>query len=201
MEKISKAISYIYHPLIIPSLGMLVLFNSGTYLSYLPFDVKKWILVIVFLSTYVVPLAFIPFFLYQQIINNIQMESRRERYLPLAVSLILFIFCYYLIRRISIPHLYHSFLLSSLISVFVTILITIKYKISIHMVGAGGLTALIAFLAFYLRVDLQFYLGVALVLGGLTGTARIILKAHTPDEVYTGFLTGFAVVLLTLILA
>ena len=201
MEKISKAISYIYHPLIIPSLGLLVLFNSGTYLSYLPFEMKKWMLVIVFLCTYIVPLAFIPFFLYQRVIMNIHMGSRRDRYVPLAVSFVLYIFCYYLIRRISVPHLYHSFILSSLLCILATMLITIKYKISIHMVGAGGLVALIGFLAFYLKVDLQFYLGVAVVLAGLAGTARIILKAHTPDEVYTGFITGFSIVLLTLVLS
>ena len=201
MEKISKAISYIYHPLIIPSLGLLVLFNSGTYLSYLPFEMKKWMLVIVFLCTYIVPLAFIPFFLYQRVIMNIHMGSRRDRYVPLAVSFVLYIFCYYLIRRISVPHLYHSFILSSLLCILATMLITIKYKISLHMVGAGGLVALIGFLAFYLKVDLQFYLGVAVVLAGLAGTARIILKAHTPDEVYTGFITGFSIVLLTLVLS
>jgi len=201
MEKISKAISYIYHPLIIPSLGLLVLFNSGTYLSYLPFEMKKWMLVIVFLCTYIVPLAFIPFFLYQRVIMNIQLGSRRDRYVPLAVSFVLYIFCYYLIRRISIPHLYHSFILSSLLSILATMLITIKYKISIHMVGSGGLVALIGFLAFYLKVDLQFYLGVSVVLAGLAGTARLILKAHTPGEVYTGFITGFSIVFLTLVLS
>ena len=200
MEKILKAISYLFHPLLIPSLGMLVLFNSGTYLSYLPFDMKKWILLIVFLLTYVVPLTFIPFFLYQKVIMNIQMGSRRERYVPLAVSLLLYTFCFYLIRRISIPHMYHSMILSSLLSILATMLITIRYKISIHMVGAGGLVALIGFLAFNLKVDLQFYLGISVLLAGLIGMARIYLKAHTPDEVYTGFLTGFTVVLLTLIL-
>jgi hypothetical protein len=201
MEKISKAISHIYHPLIIPSLGLLVLFNSGTYLSYLPFEMKKWMLLIVFLCTYIVPLAFIPFFLYQRVILNIQMGSRRERYVPLTVSFVLYMFCYYLIRRISIPHLYDSFILSNLISILVTMLITIKYKISIHMVGAGGLVALIGFLAFYLKVDLQFYLGLAVILAGITGTARIILRAHSPDEVYSGFVTGFTIVLLTLTLS
>ncbi|MCK4750319.1 MAG: hypothetical protein KAT15_24855, partial [Bacteroidales bacterium] len=167
---------------------------------YLPFDMKKWILLIVFLLTYVVPLTFIPFFLYQKVIMNIQMGSRRERYVPLAVSLLLYTFCFYLIRRISIPHMYHSMILSSLLSILATMLITIRYKISIHMVGAGGLVALIGFLAFNLKVDLQFYLGISVLLAGLIGMARIYLKAHTPDEVYTGFLTGFTVVLLTLIL-
>jgi len=200
MEKISKAITYIYHPLIIPTLGMLVLFNSGTYLSYLPPDMKKWILLIVFLCTYVVPLAFIPFFLYQRMIMQIEMGSRRERYVPLVVSLVLYAFCYYIIRRISIPHLYHTFILSSLFAILATMIITFKYKISLHMVGAGGLVALIGFLAFYLKVNLQFFLGISVILAGITGTARIVLKAHSPDEIYSGFLTGFTVVLLTLVL-
>lgn len=200
MEKISKAISYIFHPLLIPSLGMLVLYNSGTYLSYLPFGMKKWMLIIVFLCTYVVPLAFIPFFLYQRVIMNIQMGSRRERYVPLAISFFLYIFCFYLIRRISIPHLYHSFILSTLLSIMVAMLITLRYKISLHMMGFGGLVALIGFLAFYLHVDLRFYIGISIVLSGVIGTARIFLKAHTPGEVYTGFITGFSVVLLTLVL-
>jgi len=200
MEKIAKAISLIFHPLLIPSLGMVVLFNSGTYLSYLPLDIKKWILLIVFLLTYLVPLTFIPFFLYQKVIMNIQMESRKERFVPLAVSLVMYIVCFLMIRRISIPHMYHSLILSSMLSILATMLITIKYKVSIHMVGAGGLVGLIGFLAFYLKVDLQFYLGISVVLAGLIGMSRIFLKAHSPTEIYMGFLTGFLVVLVTLAL-
>lgn len=200
MEKASKAISYIYHPLIIPSLGLLVIFNSGTYLSYLPFDMKKWMLLIVFLCTYVVPLAFIPFFLYHRLIQNAEMGARRERLIPLAVSFILYMFCYYLLRRISMPHMYYSFILSSVLAVLAALLVSLKFKLSLHMVGAGGLVALIGFIAFYLKVNLQFFLGISLLLAGLTGSARIFLKAHTPAEVYAGFLTGFTVVLLTLVL-
>lgn len=201
MEKISKAISYIYHPLIIPTLGMLVLFNSGTYLSYLPYDMKKGMLIIVFLCTYIIPLIFVPYLIYQKMLLSVQMESRQERNVPLIISLLLNIFCYYLIRRITIPQTYYAFILSSFLAVLVTTLITLKYKISIHMVGAGGLVALISFLAFYMKVDLQFYLGISLLLAGITGTARLILRAHTPDQIYSGFFTGFAVVLLTLVLS
>ena len=202
MEKISKAISFIYHPLIIPTLGMIVLFNSGSYLSYLPYDMKKGMLLIVFLCTYLIPLIFVPYLLYHKWLLNVQMENRRERYVPLLVSFILNAFCYYLIRRIpGIPQMYYVFILSCLVGVLVTMLITLRYKISIHMVGAGGLVALIGFLAFHMKVDLQFYLAISLVLAGLTGTARLILKAHTPDQIYSGFLTGLAVVLLTLALS
>ena len=200
MEKTAKAVSYLFHPLIIPSLGMLVLYNSGTYLSYLPPDLKRWILLIVFLLTYLVPLAFIPFFMYQRMVMNLEMESKRERYIPLAVSLLLYGICYFIVRRIPIPHPYHTFLLSTVLAMTATLLITLVYRISFHMVGAGGLVALVGFLAFHMKVDLQFYLGTAVVLAGITGTARIILKAHTQDEIYVGFLTGFSVVLLSMLL-
>lgn len=199
IPKISKAISWVYHPLIIPTLGILVLFYSGTDLSIIPYD-KKWILLTVFLWTYVIPLIFIPLFIYLGVILNVQMESRSERYIPMVVTFIVYMFCYYLVKRTSIPQPYHSFLLGSLICILVTMLVTLKYKISIHMVGGGGMIALVAYIAFTHQVDLQFYLGIAIVLAGLTGTARLILKAHTPDEVYTGLLTGFSVVLLTMVL-
>jgi hypothetical protein len=198
MEKLSRVISYVYHPLIIPSLGILVLFNSGTYLSYLPFGMKKGVLLIVFLCTFIIPLLFIPYLIYQRLLLNVQMETRRERYAPLVFSLVLNVFCYFLIRRISIPQIYTSFILSSIIAILATMLITLKYKISIHMVGAGGLVALIGFISFHLKVDLQFYLGISLLLAGITGAARLVLNAHTPAEVYTGFLTGFAIVMLTM---
>jgi membrane-associated phospholipid phosphatase len=201
MEKISRVISYMYHPLIIPSLGILMLFNSGTYLSYLPFGMKKGVLLIVFLCTCIIPLLFIPYLIYQRLILNIHMESRRERYAPLVFSLVLNIFCYFLIRRTPIPQAYASFILSSIIAILATMLITLNYKISIHMVGAGGLVALIGFISFSLKVDLQFYLGISLILAGITGAARIALEAHTPGQVYTGFLTGFTFVLLTMILS
>ena len=200
LKHLSKAISYILHPLLIPSLGLLAMFNSGTYLSYLPFEVKKWMLVFTFVSTYLIPLSAIFFIYYQGIIKSMQLSTREERYAPLGISIIMFIFCYYLVQRIEVPKLYNAFLFASLVAVSVTLFVTLKFKISIHMVGVGGLTALIIFLAFYLKVDLQFYLIISVLLSGLVGSARLILKAHTPAEVYTGFVAGFTAVILTLLL-
>ena len=200
MEKISKTISYIFHPLLIPSLGLLVLFNSGTYLSYLPLEIKRWMFVFTFVSTYLIPLGSLFYMYFRGIIKTIQVRSRQERYAPLVISLMMYAFCFYLVQRIEAPKLYNAFLLSSVLSIAVTLLINLKFRISIHMVGAGGLTALIGFLAFYLKVDLQFYLVVAVIIAGLTGSARLILKAHTPAEIYSGFMLGFATVILTMFL-
>jgi len=185
---------------LIPSLGLLVLFNSGTYLSYISVEIKKWMFVFTFVSTYLIPLSSIFFIYHQGIIKSMQVRSREERYAPLVISLIMYTFCFYLVKRIEVPELYNAFLFSGLLSITLTLLITLKFKISIHMVGTGGLTALIGFLAFNLNVNLQFYLIVGVIIAGLTGSARLILKAHTPAEVYSGFVAGFGTVFLTMLI-
>lgn len=200
LEKLSKIISHIFHPLLVPTVGFLVLFYSGTYLSYLPFNIKAWITSIVFVCTFFIPIMFILFLRYQEIINNIQMKDRKDRYIPIIITFFLFVFCFYLIRRIDIPGMFYSFMLGGLITLLITFFITIRFKISIHMVGLGGLMALIIFISFYLKVNLSFYLILVILFTGITGTARLHLKAHSPVEVYSGFVMGFAVVLATMML-
>ena len=200
LEKFSKIISHIFHPLLVPTVGFLVLFYSGTYLSYLPFNIKAWITSIVFVCTFFIPLMFIMFLRYQEIINNIRMKERKDRYIPIIISFFLFVFCFYLIRRIDIPSMFYSFMLGGIFTLLITFFITLWFKISIHMVGLGGLMALIIFISFYLKVNLSFYLILVILFAGITGTARLHLMAHKPVEVYSGFILGFAVVLSTMIL-
>ncbi len=183
-----------------PSLGLLVLFFSGTYLSYLPVQLKKWIFGFTFIGTYLIPLGSVYFMYYQGMVQSLHLKSREERLAPLVISLVMYVFCYYLIRRMDIPETYNAYMLSAAISVAVSLLITTKYKISIHMVGTGGLLALVGFIAFQMRVNLLFYLLVAIFIAGLVGTARLFLKAHTPTEIYAGFFVGLCTVAATLIL-
>jgi len=194
MEKAAKIISVLVHPIIIPSLGFLLLFNSGTYLGYLPFDYKKMILIIVILCTFIIPLSMIPFFLYQRMIFDIQLSRSRERYIPLVVTFSLFIFCYFLLRRIPIPPDYQAFCLGCALCTLIILLAISKWKISLHMVGIGGLTGLIIYLIIHMHVNLEFYLILTLITAGLVGTARLILEAHKPFEIYSGFLIGCSVI-------
>jgi len=194
MKNSAKIISILFHPLLMPSIGFLILFNSGTYLAYLPLDYKKMILIIVTICTLVIPLSMIPFFLYQKIIFSVHMSEKRERYIPLLVSFLLFLFCFYLLQRIRIPPAYHAFCLGCVISAGTAFIITSKWKISAHMIGIGGLIGLIAYLIFYLQVNLELYLALAILVAGMTGTARMMLDAHKPSEVYIGFLVGLTVI-------
>jgi len=190
MKDTAKVISIVFHPLLIPTFGFLILFNSGTYLSYLDFDFKKMIFIIVVLSTCLIPLSLIPFFLYQKMIFSIHLLDNRERFVPLGVTLLLYFFCYFLLRRVPIPPVYHAFCFASIITVALALVITLRWKISLHMVGLGGLAGLIVFITFSMQTNLEFYLIMVIFAAGLAGTSRLMLEAHKPLQVYAGFILG-----------
>ena len=198
-KNLAKTISIIFHPLLLPTIGILVLYNSGSVLEYLPFQAKKIILLIVAASTIVLPLSFIPFFIFQKIIKNVQMENNRERLVPFFITSALFFFGYYLLVRLGAPQTITKFLLSATISAFILFLYSFKWKISAHMIGIGGLTGAFIAVSFRLNVNMEYYIMLAVLLSGIIGYARLKLQTHKQFHVYIGWLTGFIVSVLVIL--
>lgn len=68
-------------------------------------------------------------------------------------------------------------------------------KISIHMVALGGMFGTFAGMAMTFHYDLWFVLFAITFAAGLTGFARLKLKAHSEVQVYAGFALGVCVML------
>ncbi len=176
-----------------PVYGMLILFNSGTFLSYLSGPVKRIVLIIIIVNTIILPLSFVPFYLTQKVIKSIHMDTSRERIIPLTMNSIFYYLGFYLLNRLQVPDLIKMYLLASFSVVVVTLLVSLKWKISIHMIGIGGLTGAIVSISWHLGVDMKaIWMGLILC-SGLIGFARLALNKHTPAQVYAGFVTGFIV--------
>ena len=60
MKKAAPFISYLLHPLLMPSLGLLIILNSGTYLSLLDPAAKRAIIFVLALGTLVFTLMMLP---------------------------------------------------------------------------------------------------------------------------------------------
>ncbi len=192
-RRIAKVISVILHPMFMPVYGMLILFNSGTFLSYLPAGVKRIVFIIIIVNTIILPLSLVPFYLTQKVIKSIHMETSRERIIPLLMNTIFYYLGFYLLDRLQVPGLIKMFLLASASVVFVTLLVSLKWKISIHMIGIGGLLGAIIIVSWHLGVDMKAVCLGLFLCAGLTGFARLELNKHTPAQVYSGFLTGLLV--------
>ena len=194
LNRIATVISYIFNPLIMPTLGVFVLFSTNSLMVYQPPEIKRAVYLIVFLSTFVLPFSFIPFFLYNKLISGIMMKDRRERIIPLIVTSVMYIFAAFLIYRIPVAIFLKKFIIATAINVFLVLLVSLRWKISVHMVGVGGLVGLVLALSFYDRSNIFYFFIASIILSGLVGSSRLQLKAHEPPQVYAGFLQGLIIV-------
>ncbi|MGM0407172.1 MAG: PAP2 family protein [Bacteroidota bacterium] len=194
----AKLFSFLFHPLLMPAIGVIILFNSGSILEFLPFEAKKIIFIIVLISTTILPLTFLPFFIFQKIIKSIYMESNKERLVPFFITSILYFFSYYLLIRLGAPKTINVFMLASATSVFLLFLLSIKWKISAHMLGIGGLTGALIAVSFRLNINIEFFIIAAILVSGVLGYSRLKLEKHNQFDVYAGWFTGLMVTALVI---
>lgn len=191
-ETLAKVISLLFHPLFMPLYGMLIIFSAPTLLGYLPMPVKRILFTVVFINIVFVPVTLFSFFRFRNIISSFSMEDRRERIIPLLSVTLLYSITSIVIYRFSIPVFLKSFFISaSFLLLFITI-INLWWKISVHSAAAGALTALVFVLSLKMNTNVTWYLVGVILAGGLIMSSRIKLNAHSPAQVWAGFLLGLA---------
>lgn len=197
-KKIAQSFSWTFHPLLMPSVGIFMLMYTESYLSYIPEQARNMIILLTAIGTFVLPLLTIPVFLLQGKINSLQLDDRKERIYPMALTSIFYLLTFFLFQRIPVFKFLHAFILGAFFSVLAGTLISLKWKISAHMIGLGGLTGLVAMASIKLDINLYYSLIGIVIATGLTGTSRLYLEAHTPSQVYTGYVTGLLIMMLCL---
>ncbi|MCK5135302.1 MAG: hypothetical protein KAR19_05895 [Bacteroidales bacterium] len=199
MKKSALVISYLFHPLFMPTLGLLLLLNSGTYISLLDPAAKRAILFVMALGTLFFPLIMVPVLYYRNLITKLQNSAREERLILRLIILILYIITFVYFVRLPLSRIIHAYVLSITATLFMLLLLGVRFKLCSYSAGLGGLTGLIIALILLYDTPLQGFLMLTLLAAGLTGTARLVLGIQRPGEVYTGYLLGFTVVLVTLL--
>ncbi len=194
-KKAARFISFILHPLIIPTAGLLILFSSGTYVSLMTLEAKKVLLLITGTGTFLFPVTLMPFLFHRKLISDLSISAREERFLPMVFIFLLFLFTFFLIYKLPVNRLIHGYFLSITIALLLTILANSILKISTHMVGIGSLAGLIISLVMMFGLYIQPLFIIVIIAAGLCGYSRLKLGEHTEREVYLGFMLGFAVVL------
>lgn len=193
-ERITASIvSYIFHPLFFPTLGLYIMLHSGTYLDTMNSEAKNYLYMIVGFSTCLLPLLSLPIFIYRKIIRNIEMDNRTERVLPLTFVVVFYFLGYYLLNRLPIPQIIIAYMSAVTSIVAVALMVTIWWKISFHTLGVGGLLGALVALSIKFDASIQIYIIAIIIIAGLISTARLLLTDHTPMQVGVGFIAGFAI--------
>lgn len=190
-KKIAMAISVIFQPIFVPLYSLVILFTADTYITYaVQPEVKKFIFVITFLNTILLPMGVFYYFLRSGLIESLHMHTAKERSLPFLTIVVFHMSTFYLFSKAPMPSLFSHLVLGAALSVAIAFVINLKWKVSIHMLGMGGIVGTIIGLILRYQVDAVNLVMALVILSGIVGYARLRLNAHTPLQVYVGFLLG-----------
>jgi membrane-associated phospholipid phosphatase len=193
---LARLLSVAFHPLLVPTLGMLLLFQLDSYLQFaVPPQAKRFILIIVFINTALAPALAVLLLKRTGLIKSMLLDERGERLFPLLLSSLLFFLTYYLLRQVTLPSLIYYYLMGATLLVILCLLITFRWKISLHMMGLGGFTGFLIATSSFLKIDISLLIGLTFLVSGLVGASRLGLGSHTPLQVYVGYLSGAGVML------
>jgi hypothetical protein len=191
-EKIARTISILFHPVLMPVYGMIIIVTAPTLYNYIPFDVKKLLVLIMLINNVLLPLSLIPFFIHRHMISSWDITERKERNIPLILSSILYMITTYIFFRFPVPYFLKTYLIGVTLISLISMIVNFWWKISLHSVAAGTILALVLVLSFKMYTPLIWFLVPVMIAGGLIMSSRLRLNLHNPAEVWTGYLTGIA---------
>ena len=189
MLRVARVTSIVFTPFSIPFLACLVLFLFS-YLRIMPILYKGIVLGIVYCFTILTPT--ITIFLFRKINGFARQElsERKKRYVPILLTIISYVFCLLMMRKLNIPWYMTGIIFVSLVISIICILVNLKWKLSEHMAGMGGIIGgLVSFSALF-SYNPVVWLCLFILIAGILGSARIVLGHHTLGEVLSGFVVG-----------
>lgn len=192
MRKAAHFLSLVLHPVWMPTLALATAFAIDPHLTFTFTPRGQWMIIgMVFIMTALFPVSSMFMLWRNGTVSEFSMPRRQERVLPSLLTLVYFCMAYYLLRNMPNATATLSLFAGIIIALVADLLITLRWKISLHMSGIGGLVGVVAGLVVVHGAPAPF-LPLLLVLAGALGTARLLVTDHTPAQVYVGALVGAA---------
>ncbi len=189
MNALLKSISYIFHPLLMPFLGVVFYFSKSP--RFIPLPIIKAKLFSLALLTILLPILL--FFLLRTLgkINTIHLATTKERILPLLINcVIVFVISQRIFPNNEIAELYYFFVGVLLSTLACLILAALNFKVSIHMIASAGVFMFFIALSIHFNININGSIALFAIAIGAIATSRLHLKAHTNIELILGFFVG-----------
>jgi len=190
----SKIVSYIFHPIFMPTLmAIAVLFLNQSAFAGMEQRQKLHLVLNIALNTVFFPLVAVLLLKALGFIESIQMHKSKDRIIPLIATMIFYFWTYLIMKGVEAPLSLRVLMLGAFWGVIVVFIANIFMKISMHTAAAGGVLGIVIVVMMISHISLFVPLLAALLIGGIVGTARMVLQAHRPSEVWLGYLAGVLV--------
>lgn len=196
-KKAAKIISFILHPVLVPTLGIFLLLHSGFYFSFLTWEAKRFVLMIVLFTTAILPLLIFSLLSVSPKIS-LSFETGNQRVLALLLCSVSYYIGYLLLSRINAYPVFKVLLIASVLVIVILLILSVKWKISGHMAALGGLTGSLLALSFRTGSNPVWAIVSVIIASGLAGTARLVLGENKLWHLEAGYGIGFSVLYLVI---
>lgn len=188
---IAKIISYIFHPVFVPTYTFsFILFTNNYFSFFFSNTIKLLLLAITFFFTALLPILNLFILRRFRLISSFFLKDARERTFPYFITSLFYIGLIYLIKDFRLPGIYVSFLIASAICITLAAFINLKWKISAHLIGIGGLAGSVLAISYILQQNMLICFCISILISGITAFSRIVLNEHTHSQTIAGFLLG-----------
>ena len=185
----ARAMSVESTPFYLPVIGLAALF-SFSYLTLLPWSYKLLVVAMVYLFTVLLPTLLIHLYRKYQGWSLLDIGAKERRMVPYVISILCYFACFYLMNVLHIPRFMSSILVAALIIQVVCALINVWWKISTHTAAIGGVAGALISFSLIFSFNPVWWLCIVIILAGMVGTSRMILRQHSLFQVVAGFLVG-----------
>ena len=189
MSFLLKSISFVFHPIIMPLLGVIFYFSKSP--RFFPQELIQAKIVSLFILTILLPILI--YFLLKTLgkTHTIYLKTTEERIIPLIINAFIILL---IVRRVlpskEIPELYFFFIGVLISTLTCLILAILKFKASIHMIAIAGVFMFGIVLSIHFSININGSLALMALISGAIATSRLHLKAHTNIELVFGFFIG-----------
>lgn len=189
MQQASRIVSFVFHPLIMPFIGVLFFFSKSP--RFIPKPIIHAKLLAIALLTVIVPILMFYLLKNRGLIKSFYLREVKERIIPLLFNIGITLL---VIQRIlpanELIELYYFFI-GILISTITCLALAIaKFKASIHMIAVGGTLMFFIALSIHYNININGSLALFFIIAGAVATSRLVLKAHITIELIIGFAVG-----------
>ena len=190
INKIASVISYVLHPVFIPSIAFLLFFllPINAFSAFTWTVINKWFAIIV-INTCFFTLLLVVLLKRLDFIKTITMTDAKDRIIPLIGSMVFYFWAYHVLHNLktvpAIPSVLIVYFLAQFWGLIAMFILNIFFKISMHAAAVGTLIGI----SFCMDFSLAFFL-IACGCSILVLISRKVLQAHTHAELISGLVLG-----------
>ena len=196
---ISRVVSMMFTPFYLPLVGLAALFFFS-YLNTFPLYYILMVMGIVWLFTVLLPTRLIHLYRRYHGWTPIQLGVRERRMVPYVISILCYFTCFYIMSLSRTPHTITSILIAALAVQMLCAMTNVWWKVSTHSAAIGGVAGGLLSFSLIFNFNPVWWLCLVILLGGMVGTSRMILRQHTLPQVVVGFFVGMLCSAVTILL-